>query len=347
MTLTNLYVNFLLALPLLWINGILGKWKLHSYGVFGYSMFGFEDISERNFFGNFFQMVIHPPIYLAVVCWILQALSLEYIIPYLWLLIPFYWLLRVAYSVWGDCFAFTNWKIQLVAFLFSIILGEGTLFCIICPLIDSSKSVMIDIISFRDAFWFAVLAYLAKWVWDYSKSVLVGEELFPSQKKNKVIIRRYTKYRIRYEKYINGFFDREFSFASEKQKQHFMCLVYAIMIYETHNRPLWARIIEYCVKFFCPGRIMSLGVMQVQTNTMIGDKTSVYYAIKKMYAAFSTAVMVEKLSATISDYNPGQAYYNQVVCIYDEIWKHLGLQRLGYQRVEVTECNMVCKSQTK
>ena len=239
MTLTNLCINFLLALPLLWINGALGKWKLHTCGIFGYTSFGFEYISDQNFYSNFFQMIIHPAIYLAIVSWVLQMVSLECIVPHLWLLIPFYWLLRVVHLIWGDCSAFMNWKIQLVAFPFSLLIGYITLFCIICPLINDNKSVVIDVIAFRDAFWFATFAYLAKWIWDYSKNLLVGRELFPEGKKNKVIIRRFTRYHNKYGKYVNELLDKEFLFVSKKHREHFLCLVYAIMIYETHNRPPW------------------------------------------------------------------------------------------------------------
>lgn len=341
MSLLNAGINFLLAFPLLWLNGILGKWKMHSYSVFGYSEFGFTNICEQNFSGNFFQMIVHPVIYLALVSWILQQFALDSIAYDLWLLIPFYWFLRVIYAMLWDTFVFTNWKTQIVTFVFSMLLGEGTLFSIIRPLINSQDSIFIGATAFRDAFWFAVLAYIAKWMWDVVKEQLVGEELFPSFKKSEVIIQRYSKYRRKYHKYIKYVLSKECSFKSEKQQEHFMCLVYAVMIYEAHNRPLWLRIIEYCVKFFCPFRTMSLGIMQVQTENWINSKISIYRGISKLYLAFSTAEMPRKIAAAIYDYNPSDHYYCQVISIYDELRQYLDLPTFGYHYVEVSKRNLV------
>lgn len=186
MSFLNVCVNALLSLPLLWVNGILGKWKLHSYGIFGYSEFGFEEISEENFSDNFFQMIVHPAVYLALVCWVLQQFSLESIVYDLWLLIPFYWLLRVVHALLWDTFAFANWRTQIETFLFSLLIGEGTLFGIILPLIDSNVSIFIEDKAFRDAFWYAAIAYMAKFLWDMVRGHLVGENLFPSDKKLKL-----------------------------------------------------------------------------------------------------------------------------------------------------------------
>ncbi len=341
MPLLNLCLNFFLAFPLLWINGALGKWKLHSYGVFGYSDFGFNNISEENFFGNFFQMIVHPAIYLALISWTLQQFSLNDIVLDLWLVIPFYWLLRVTYAILKDTFVFTNWRTQLIAFILSILLGEGTLFCIIRPLVINENSVFIDAKAFRDAFWFAVLAYLAKWLWDTVKIQFIGEELFPSQKKKETIIRRYTKYHRKYGAYINGLLEKECFFKSPKQKAHFLCLIYAIMIYEAHNRPRWARATEYFVKLFCPCRTISLGIMQVQTKGWISNKKSIHLATKKLYAAFSTAAIEQKLEASIMDYNPSCHYFEQVVSIYKELCKHLGLPAFGRHCVKVSERKLV------
>lgn len=333
-------INILLSFPLLWINGILGKWKLHSYSVFGYSEFGFEEISDDNFADNFFQMIVHPAVYLAVVCWVLQLFSLEKIVCDLWLLIPFYWVLRIVHALFWDTFAFINWRTQIVTFLLSLLLGEGTLFCIILPLIDSSASIFIEVEAFRDAFWYAALAYIAKFIWDLVKGHLVGEDIFPSDKKTEVIVRRYNKYHGKYDEYIQHILNKGYHFKSDKQKEHFLCLLYAIMIYETHNRPLWARVMEYSVKLFCPNRTMSLGIMQIQTNNWLGNRMSINRAIAKLYAVFSASNISSKIEDSIRDYNPSDRYYEQVGSIYDELCKYLNLLALGHHSVTVFKRNV-------
>lgn len=326
---------------MLWINGILGDLKVHAYRVLEYSAFGFGEISTDNFSGNFFQMIVHPAIYLALVSWILQLLELTTIIYDLWLLIPAYWLLRIVFALLSDTFAFTNWIIQLVALFFSLLIGEGTLFCIIFPLVNKDESIFISATAFRDAFWYAVLVFFAKIIWDTVKNNLVGKVLFPSDKKVDVIIRRYKRYKKKYHEYIQYILNKECVFKSNKQRDHFECLLFAIMIYEIHNRPLWARMLEYCIKLICPNRTMSLGVMQVQSNELISNRMSIALAIEKLYAVFSTSDNELKLINSILDYNSSDRYCEQVGAIYEELCQFLDLGKLGHQRVEVHQCSFV------
>lgn len=342
MTLINACINFVLAFPLLWINGILGKWKLHSFKVFEYSEFGFHEISEENFSENFFQMIVHPSIYLALVCWVLQLLSFDGIIPSLWLLVPFYWVLRIIYAILRDTFVFTNWYAQLYAFFFSVLLSECTLFCIILPLLKKDESIFIDAVVFRDAFWYAALVYLAKVIWDSVKGQLVGKTLFPSVKKTEIIIRRYRKFQLKYDEYIQYILNKDYLFKSSKQRKHFLCLLYAIMIYEAHTRPTWIRILEYCVKIVCPFRKMSLGIMQVQTRNWIGNKMSIHHAIEKLYAVFSEEDPSNKIEMSIRDYNPSDHYCEQVTSIYGELSQYLNLPPLGFHFVKVTKRSLTC-----
>lgn len=331
----NLLLNFLLVFPLFWVNGILGKRKLHSNSIFEYSEFGFQKISEENFSQNFFQMIVHPPIYLALVCYVLQCVSADSIIPHLWLLVPFYWVVHIAHSILRDTLVFTNWRIQLRAFFISILLSEGTLFFIILPLLERNESIFIDAVEFRDAFWYAALIYFAKLIWDSVRENLVGETLFPAKKKTDVIIRRYYKYQSKYDKDIQNILNRECFFKTSNERHHFVSLIYAIMIYETHNRPFWGRMIEYLIKLVNPSRTMTLGIMQVKTNCFIGNKRSIQLAITKLYAAFSAADMPNKVSISIYDYNPCDNYCEQVNSIYEEITQYLDLPQLKNPPVKV------------
>ena len=183
MTWTNFTVNLIFAWLLLLINGIIGKWKEHPSNLFSYSAFGFRDITEDNFSDNFFQVLIHPAIYLAIISSILQVLSVESIVYKLCLIVPLYWVLRFVVAVLRDTACFLNWHFQFVLFFVSLLLSEGTLLFIIHPLLEQEKSVFIDIEQFRDSFWFAVFCVIAKFIWDYSKHMMIGKQVFPSSKK--------------------------------------------------------------------------------------------------------------------------------------------------------------------
>jgi len=343
MTWTNLATNLMFAWLLLLINGRIGKWKERPSNVFSYSAFGFRDITEDNFSDNFFQVLIHPAIYLAIISSILQVLSVKSIVYKLCLVVPFYWGLRFVVAAFRDTACFLNWRFQFVLFLVSLLLSEGTLFFIIRPLIDQKKSIFIDLEQFRDSFWFAVFCVIAKFIWDYSKHMMLGKQVFPSSKKATVIIRRYEKYYRKYNEVIQSTIDRECEFKSHKEKNHFSCLVYAVMIYEAHNRPFVIRVMEYIVKFFCPNRLMSLGIMQFQSERSISNSTSVLLAVRKLYKAFSTARRTIAIEEAIYDYNPNSDYVDEVRAIYSDLVDHMGLTEYGRQIVKVKKRSYVYK----
>ena len=342
MTWTAFMLNLILAWLLLFINGRMGRWKKRTPNLFSYSTFGFGDITEENFSDNFFQLLVHPAIYLAIVGAILQAFSCETIIRSLWLLAPFYWVLRFAVMIFCDTFCFQNWRLQISLLFTSLLLSEGTFFLILL-LLDGEKSVFIDLEQFRDAFWFAVLCFVAKFIWDYFKYKMIGKVVFPHSKKANVIVRRYDRYHRKYNEIIETSINRECVFKSPKQRTHFLCVVYAIMIYEAHNRPVWIRMMEYITKLFCPKKLMSLGIMQFQTTRWISNRTSVLLAIRKLYKSFSLAQGSLAIEESINDYNRGSIYLNEVRAIYDEITCYLDLPEYGRQIVKVKKSSYAHK----
>lgn len=342
MTWTNFVVNLILAWVLLFINGKLGKWKQYTFDFFSYSSFEFGDINKEKFSDNLFQLLIHPAIYLALVGSILQAFSCETIVRSLWLLVPLYWILRFAVMAFRDMFFFQNWPLQIALLFVSLLLSEGTYF-LMMRLLGGGNVIFIDLEQFRDAFWFAAFGFVVKFVWDFLKRWMVGEVVFPPSKKAAIIVRRYNRYYRKYNKTINSSIERACVFKSLKQRDHFVCLVYAIMIFEAHNRPLWMRLVEYVVKCVFPNRLMSLGIMQIQTRQWISNKGSILLAVRKLHKAFSTAETSSAIEEAIYDYNPDADYVNEVTAIYNEITNFLGLTQYGWQIVKVIKRSKLYK----
>lgn len=262
---------------------------------------------------------------IAIAAAILQQLSLDNIAVNLWLVVPLYWLLRVVRIVIWNISDFTNWKYELTSMLISLLLGEGTLFVIIRPLIEAGESIFIEQTEFRDAFWFAAISYLAKLAWDISKSTLSGYSVFPSQKRVKTILKRYNHFKWIYGAQIDISLRDNYKFDDDRSRKHFICLLYAIMIYEDHCRPKAIRGVEYIVKLFFWNKTMSLGIMQVQSHKMISSRTSVDLAIKKLYNTFINSNEDSRLYDSIINYNPSYAYYTEVYTIYYDLSGMLGL----------------------
>lgn len=327
MNLKLFLLNFCLAIILYFTNGYLGKLKSNSNGLFNYVAFSFGAVDKANFSEHFFQKVVHPAVFLALTTVILQFFSYTHVARDLWLIVPFFWLFRVFHIIIWDLSGFTNWRYEFTSMIISLIISEGTLFLIIRPLIDAGEPIFIDRTELRDAFWIAIISYLVKLFWDIAKATLSGYNVFPVQKRSQTILKRYDKFRWHYGIFINEEL-KKFSFVSDIKREHFLCLLYSIMIYEDHCRPVIIRGIEYIVKLFRPNAVMSLGIMQVQTETLINNRTSIRFAIKKLHNSFSLADEGDWIYSAAMDYNPSDSYYWEVCTIYDCLVSHLGLPEI-------------------
>lgn len=321
----TLYINILLAIILYFGNGWIGKLKINTYGLFGYDSFGFNKVDSANFADHFFQKVVHPAILIAIAAAILQYFEMEDVAKNLWLVVPIFWVMRILHILIWNIVPFTNWQYEITSMIISLLLGEGTLFCIIRPLIDLDENIFINAVEIRDAFWIAALSYIAKTIWDISKASLSGYSVFPSWKRAQTIAARYNAFKWKYDAEIKVILRDHYSFTDEVAKKHFLCLLYSIMIYEDHCRPQLIRYCEYIVKFFNWKATMSLGIMQVQTKCFISNRTSIKLAIEKLYKAYSSAAKKDRIYNAISDYNHGVNYSTEVHTIYRILCNEFGL----------------------
>lgn len=314
--------NALLAVILFFINGQLGKLQ---YGIseplFEYGKFTFESSCPHSFSGNFFQKIVNPTVYLAAISAVAQ-----YFLPAgyadfaesLWLLIPMFWLCRLIYMIWRNVFVFLNLKYEALALLLSMLLGEGTFFRIILPLLRQGENLWISAAALRDALWYAVLAYVFKTSWDIMRRSFSDQNLYPDARRREIVMNRYRKFSNKYGVYI-----RESVLAAShgglppNVQEQVVSLIYAIMIYEDYNRPKIMRVAEWVLKatiFRC--RTMSLGIMQVQTRRLIRDQESIGLAIPKIIAPF-LANQNPPIHTAVSQYNCSQEYETEVNAIYD------------------------------
>ncbi len=321
--------NAISALGLFFLNGQLGKLQ---YGIseplFAYGRFTFDPSDEQSFSGNFFQKIVNPAVYMAVI-----AASVQYFLPApyvesLWLLVPLFWAFRLLHMIWRNVFIFLNLKYEVTAFFLSILLSEGVLFYIILPVLHQEESIWIPPTALRDALWYAILAYIAKTLWEIMRQSFDGANLYPYERRRMIVIKRYAKFSQKYGDYIREIVSSYSNGAliAEVQKE-VISLVYAIMIYEDYNRSKIMRTVERMVKtLFMRHRTMSLGIMQVRTNQLISDKESIKLAIPLIIDPFLTDIYVP-IHAVIFQYNPSNEYVTEVSAIYDMLTEKLFLER--------------------
>ena len=87
------------------------------------------------------------------------------------MVIPLYWVIRFLHIAAKNLFLFVNWRYELFSLCLSLLLGEGTFFLLLLPLLNANASIFIPVDELRNAIWFAIIAYLAKVIWDISKTL--------------------------------------------------------------------------------------------------------------------------------------------------------------------------------
>ena len=128
------------------------------------------------------------------------------------------------------------------------------------------------------------------------------------------VIRRYYKYESIYRNIITPFF-------SQFQSEEFELLFFSIMIYEDYNRPAFLRqcerILLWLSKMCHITRPMTLGIMQVRTDSIISDEESVRIAAQRLFDHIKTTGYFRNsyeytINRFIFEYNPSQLYTDQV-----------------------------------
>lgn len=101
-----------------------------------------------------------------------------------------------------NVFVFLNLKYEAIAFILSILLGEGTFFLIILPLLHQNESIWISAAALRDALWYAIFAYVFKTSWDIMRQSFDGQNLYPNIRRQEIVMKRYDKFSNKYGNYI-------------------------------------------------------------------------------------------------------------------------------------------------
>lgn len=311
--------NVLLALVLFLLNGQLGKLQHGiSEPLFEYGKFSFMPTSEQSFAGNFFQKIVNPAVFLAVAAALTQHYLTSDYVESLWLLIPAFWLCRLIYIIVQNFFVFLNLKYEIIAFILSLALGEGVFFCIIKPLLVEGEQIWISFATLRDALWYAILAYLAKTVWEIMKKSFGEEKIYPYERRRKIVMKRYDKFSTKYDKDVLASLPNYLQEPmTVETREQIIRVIYAIMIYEDYNRPFGVRLAEWAMKatiFRC--RTMSLGIMQVRTDRLISSRESIKLAVPSIVNSFLTS-QDNPICDSIFQHNPDQNYVEETKAIYD------------------------------
>ncbi len=306
-------LNLFFAIFLFIINIFLGNLQYFYRNIFEYEVFSFAPSSEGNYSGNFFQLIVNPSVFITIIAAFAQSKGNTEICINLWQTILYYWLLRLLVYIIKGRVRFINWVYEIVSFFISNLLGLLVIFGYVIPLIEREESIFISMETLRDAVWVAILFYLFKAIWDICKGALQAGRIYSDKKKERIVKLRYEKFYRIYDAHINEAL-RKFPIEEENMKE-LRKLIYAIMIYEDYNRPLFYRKIERFIKAIFPKKQRTLGIMQVMTRENITDLESVERACKKIAKDFIANIDDEPVEKVLNNYNMSEIYQNEVMSI--------------------------------
>ena len=268
-----------------------------------YSTFRFSTKEDSPTGLNMLLKIFFPPIYLVFLSGILYELKYDNLVNNIFFITIIYYGIK-----WLICNLIlnrrilVNWKSEFPCASLATMIS----FRIYKLFISKTHNIFIPLEELRNGIWMGIITFFFGLIINfiYNQAKLNAEQL--KFKTEKYIHKKYTKLKEKYNYIID-----------EKDKV-IELLTYAIMIYEDYNRPYLVRLIEY-LKLFITGEA-TLGIMQVSTKRIINDDESVrigYERIKESYCSMKKMTQEEKINKTISMYNKGQEYLNEIKGIYE------------------------------
>lgn len=302
----NKYVIFIgLAIIEQIIMVILTKGIVHlqyEYISIKYSEFKFADRTNRPYGLNIIIRIFVPLIYTVILAGIFYDTGNSYLVQDIYWISIFYYLIR-----WFNIIFILNrtelndWKNDAITCFIGILLN----FILYEAFITKTDRIFLTIDEWRDGIWIGIITFFFVLIRDYMYNHIYVNSEQSFSRKEKYILRKYEYFYNKYGDII------------KEDDKLLESIVYGIMIYENYNRPFFYRIFEY-IKCIVMGQA-TLGVMQVKSRGLISDRTSVkkgYKIIKNAYKKYSESDSEEDLiRQTISEYNGGESYQDEVIYI--------------------------------
>jgi hypothetical protein len=340
MELLIILFHIVLGIALFFIINWIGK---HSFSV-GYLQISIFLKDEDSPAFNVIFRILSPVVFMFIIAALLYKLNLDNLVKNIYFIPIYYLVFRLLFNLLTNRTLLMNWSRQVFYWISIISLSY---YCYITFILKKTN-LFPDFSTLSNELWIIIMIYL----------YAVFNKMKFSQKRTTNRKNRYlrNRYHLFYKKYATEIND---SVKNEKLKT----IIYAIMIYEDFNRPSIVRTIERVVHLISK-KEHSLGIMQVKSNKLIDDETSVNLAIKKIVASHKlqnkiqreedlkeseeketrrsllfeeTGIIIPKstfqnndisdwklMRAILKDYNPDNEYISEVSDLQSIISKNFG-----------------------
>lgn len=291
----------LLAALLFMLVNWIGKHSIAS----GYHQLSlFAKVDEAPAF-NFLFRVLAPTVFLVVTAALFYWMGLdEFVVGYYRVAI-YYVLLRWLFNLLVGRARLLNWASQL---------GVASATCVLAFFVDkhliaTRQSLLPDPASLGNELWLLVIVFLFQ-----AANQLRFSQEGTIRRKDAYLRRRFTDLRARFGKQVTEVAGNDR--ATER-------LAYAVMIYETFNRPpIYQAIERYLIFPF--KKPTSLGPMQVLASERISDEESVLRGVARLSSGLAlqpdqTEYMYDRVQRALHAYNVRSDYVSEVFAVYEKL----------------------------
>jgi len=295
--------HFALAIPL-----FLGvNWIGDHSSAFGYLRLSLHvrEVPAPAF--NFVLKALAPTVYIIIVSTICYVLKRDSLVQGMWIVAVYYFVFRLLFNITFGRAALLDW----FSVLRQALVGIGTSYLAYVYFILPRHPLLPGVESVGNQIWVIVALFLY---------AVLNDVRTPSprsaRRKKTYLCTRLDHFKHEYGDLID----------SQFPERYMELVAYAILIYETFNRPWLARLVERAV---FPWGSHTLGPMQVSTKTRLSDRESVVIGTQQLRRSFETtneeligkrASRYTVIKMAIAKYNRDDNYIGEVFQVLHILW---------------------------
>ncbi len=283
------------------------NWVGEHSSTFGYLQLSLRAKEDPAPAFNFLLKTLAPAVYIILAATGFYLIKRDSFVHHIWLVAVYYFSFRLLYNVALSRAALLNW----FSILMQSVVGVIAAYLAYVHLILPRHPLFPGVESIGNQLWIIIALFL----------YAVFNNVHTSSKrtvrrKNRYLSSQFQTFEKRYGSLIEGQFP-----------QRYMELIaYAILIYETFNRPWLAQSIERIV---FPRGSHTLGPMQVRTTTRLSDWESVVLGIQQLKQAFETTneeilgksmMRYQVIRMALAKYNRDENYISEIFQVLHILW---------------------------
>jgi len=283
------------------------NWVGEHSSTFGYLRLSLDvqDVPAPLF--NFVLKSLAPTVYIIIVATTCYVLKRDSLVQGIWLVAVYYFVFRFLFNIAFGRAALLDWP----SVLKQAAVGITSAYLAYVHVILPRRFLLPGVESIGNQLWVIVALFLY--------AVLNGvrtPNARSARRKKQYLRSRFDHLNSEYGDLINNQFP----------ERYMELVAYAILIYETFNRPWLARLVERAV---FPWWSHTLGPMQVNTKTRLSDRESVVIGIQQLRESFETTneELLGKrpsrytvIRMAIAKYNRDEHYIGEVFQVLHILW---------------------------